>query len=99
MIQAQNNINTNTCTFQVFQEVWFSKGSCKNMDRRQGLRYKHKIISIQIHAPFKCSKKCGSAKVAARIWIEDKGYDTSTKEYQYKYMHLSSVPRSVVQQR
>ena len=33
----------------------------------------------QTHAPFKCSKKFGSAKVAARILIEDKGYNTSTQ--------------------
>ena len=32
-------------------------------------------------SPFKCSKKFGSVKVhvAAKIWIEDKGHDTSTK--------------------
>ena len=36
--------------------------------------------NMQTRAPFKCFKKFGSAKVAARIWIEDKGHTTQAQK-------------------
>ena len=75
MIQAHNNMQTHA-PFKC------SKcGSAKVAaieDKGHRSKHKHTIICTT-HAPFKCSKKCGSAKVTARIWIEDKGYDTSTQ--------------------
>ena len=61
------------------------EGSCNR--RRASHQYKHKIISMQIHAPFKHSKKFGSAKVAARIWREDGVTIQAQNKMQYKYMH------------
>ena len=72
----QQQSNTNTCTFQVFQELVQPEGSC---NRRQGShQYKHKIISIQITCTFQVFQEVWfSLKVAA---IKDKGHiNTSTK--------------------
>ena len=73
-LQQQSNINT--CTFQVFQEVCFSLKVAAIEDNGHITIQAQNIISIQIHAPFKCSKNFGSGKVAA---IEDKGHNTSPK--------------------